>query len=120
MTESRRESVPQFKGTEFASYFERADSGRSRSEGAISVHHGGSSRFRGRTNPFPAARYHSPIFAPAPVPRELSVTAHGPGGVVFGVRHRTELASGVPFPPESFLTLSGLPLLRRLLGQASR
>ena len=79
-----------------------------------SVDHDGRGVFKGVSQPFTAARYHSLIVA-APLPPDLEATAHSDDGTLMGLRHRTLPIHGVQFHPESVLTDEGHHLLRNFL-----
>ena len=79
-----------------------------------SVGHDGKGVFKGISQPFTAARYHSLIVA-GPLPEELEATAHAEDGTLMGLRHRTLPIHGVQFHPESVLTAEGHQLLRNFL-----
>jgi anthranilate synthase/aminodeoxychorismate synthase-like glutamine amidotransferase len=79
------------------------------------IHHNGKGVFRGMSNPFEAARYHSLVIRKDSVPAELEVTAWTDENEVMGVRHRNRPMEGVQFHPESFMTPEGHTLLRNFL-----
>jgi len=79
------------------------------------IHHDGKGVFRGMSNPFEAARYHSLVIRRDSVPPELEVTAWTDENEVMGVRHRDRPTEGVQFHPESFMTPEGHTLLRNFL-----
>jgi len=79
------------------------------------IHHDGKGVFRGMSNPFEAARYHSLVIRRDSVPPELDVTAWTDENEVMGVRHRNRPTEGVQFHPESFMTPEGHTLLRNFL-----
>jgi anthranilate synthase component II len=79
-----------------------------------SIHHDGQALFKGVSQPFVAARYHSLVSAD-PVPSELEACAHTEDGTIMAVRHRTHPVHGVQFHPESVLTSEGHQLLRNFL-----
>jgi len=66
---------------------------------ATSVTHDGRGLLTGLPQPFHAGRYHSLIVAEDTLPRDLNVTARGPGGVPMGVRHATHPTVGAQFHP---------------------
>lgn len=71
------------------------------------VEHDGAGIFKGLSNPFEAARYHSLVVEEASLPDALRITAWSgePGGrIVMGLAHRAWPLFGVQFHPESFLT----------------
>ncbi len=78
------------------------------------IAHGGEGLFRGLSNPFPAARYHS--LAALDLPPCFEVTARtADRGELMAVRHRERPLSGVQFHPESYLTPEGSALLANFL-----
>ena len=79
-----------------------------------SVGHDGKGVFKGISQPFVAARYHSLIVA-GPLPPDLEATAHAEDGTLMGLRHRGLPIHGVQFHPESVLTAEGHQLLRNFL-----
>ena len=79
-----------------------------------SVRHDDRGVFRGLTQGFEAARYHSLVVA-APVPEALEPAAHTDDGTIMGLRHREYPVHGVQFHPESVLTGEGRRLLRNFL-----
>ncbi len=83
------------------------------------IHHDGRGVFAGLPNPFIATRYHSLIVPEATLSDELEVSAYAeyPGHPreVMGLRHRQYPIHGVQFHPESFLTESGIELLKNFL-----
>ena len=79
------------------------------------ISHDGKGVFAGLSDPFEAVRYHSLAIQPDSVPEVLEVTAHSPGGIIQGVRHRELSVEGVQFHPESILTEVGKALLQNFL-----
>lgn len=82
------------------------------------LHHDAQGLFSGLENPFVATRYHSLVIDPATVPDELAVSAWtDTGGTrqIMGVRHRQFKLEGWQFHPESFLSETGIEMLRRFL-----
>ncbi len=79
-----------------------------------SVNHDGQGVFKGISQPFTAARYHSLTVA-NPLPADLEATAHAEDGTLMGLRHRSLPIHGVQFHPESVLTSEGHRLLRNFL-----
>jgi para-aminobenzoate synthetase component 2 len=80
------------------------------------IEHDGSPFYEGVPQPFRATRYHSLAVVDATVPDELEVTSRTLGGVIMGLRHRTEPVFGVQFHPESVLTEGGYRMLGNWLG----
>jgi para-aminobenzoate synthetase component 2 len=79
------------------------------------IFHDGRTIFAGLKNPFPAARYHSLVVAPAGLPDCLEISARSADGAIMGLRHRLFPVEGVQFHPESILTEEGLKLLENFL-----
>ena len=86
------------------------------------IRHDGRGIFRGVSNPFDAARYHSLIVERSSLPEELEVaaeTVEGAGGsqsgIVMALRHRRYPVHGVQFHPESIMTAPGMRLLENFL-----
>ena len=70
-------------------------------------------------DPLVAVRYHSLGFKPDSIPDALEVTAHSPGGIIQGIRHRELPVEGVQFHPESILTEVGKALLQNFLNKSA-
>ncbi|MHB1276197.1 MAG: glutamine amidotransferase-related protein, partial [Candidatus Humimicrobiaceae bacterium] len=66
-------------------------------------------------NPFEAARYHSLIIKNNSIPACLEISAQTTDGIIMGIRHNKYPIEGVQFHPESFLTPSGLNLLKNFI-----
>ncbi len=83
------------------------------------IQHDNRGFFAGLPNPFIATRYHSLVIEPTSLPLELEVSAWVVGSdgarTIMGVRHRVHPLEGWQFHPESFLTETGIELLRRFL-----
>ena len=71
--------------------------------------------YRGISNPFLAARYHSLIVERRSLPRDFIVTAQTQDRVIMGIRHRRYPAQGVQFHPESVMTPEGKKILKNFL-----
>lgn len=82
------------------------------------VRHSECGLFSGLENPTKVARYHSLMIKPA-LGSDLEITAMTDDDVIMGISHKKYCLHGVQFHPESFLTESGLQLLKNfvLLGQ---
>ena len=78
------------------------------------VDHDGQGIFKGISQPFTAARYHSLVVAD-PLPADLEACAHTEQGTLMGMRHRSMPIHGVQFHPESVLTTEGHQMLRNFL-----
>jgi anthranilate synthase component 2 len=83
------------------------------------IHHGGTSVFRGINGDFLATRYHSLTIAPDSLPVDLEVTASADDDVTMGVMHRSHPVHGVQFHPESIASENGHQLLRNFLDLAA-
>ncbi len=68
--------------------------------------------FRGMTEPFQAARYHSLAAPEDALPDCLTVTARTDDGEVMAVEHTQYPIFGVQFHPESILTPAGYDILQ--------
>jgi anthranilate synthase/aminodeoxychorismate synthase-like glutamine amidotransferase len=79
------------------------------------IFHDGRTIFKDLENPFKAARYHSLIIKKSTVPNDFEISARTEGGTIMGIRHRKYRLEGVQFHPESFLTSSGMKLLKNFL-----
>lgn len=79
------------------------------------IYHKGVGIFADLPSPLIATRYHSLVVAPESLPECLTVTANTIDGVIMGVQHKTLPVYGVQFHPESFLTVSGRPMLQNFL-----
>ena len=79
------------------------------------VFHDGKSIFKEIKNPFTAARYHSLIINKDTVPIEFDISAWTEYGVIMGIRHKKYKLEGIQFHPESFLTPSGLKILKNFI-----
>src|SRR5665811_567340 len=79
------------------------------------VFHDGKSIFKEIKNPFTAARYHSLIINKDTVPIEFDISAWTKDGVIMGIRHKKYKLEGIQFHPESFLTPSGLKILKNFI-----
>ena len=71
--------------------------------------------FAGMPMPFQATRYHSLVVDPQQLPDCLSITARTEDDVIMGLTHRSHPVVGVQFHPESFLTESGMLILKNFL-----
>ena len=79
------------------------------------VFHDGKSIFKEIKNPFTAARYHSLIIKRDSVPIDFDVSAWTEDGVIMGIRHKKYKLEGIQFHPESFLTPTGLKILKNFI-----
>ena len=86
------------------------------------IRHDGRGIFRGVSNPFDAARYHSLIVERSSLPEELEVAAETveaagglQSGLVMALRHRRYPVHGVQFHPESIMTDPGMRLIENFL-----
>ena len=79
------------------------------------IYHDGKTIFSGLPNPFEAGRYHSLIVEPETLPSCLEISARTAAGEIMAIRHKSYVAEGVQFHPESILTKVGHDLLRSFL-----
>jgi anthranilate synthase/aminodeoxychorismate synthase-like glutamine amidotransferase len=79
------------------------------------IHHDEQGLFAGVPQDCPMGRYHSLAADPGRMPECLRVTGWSRDGMVMAVAHRTELAFGVQFHPESVLSPDGPRLLANFL-----
>lgn len=79
------------------------------------IYHDGKTIYTGIKNPFEAARYHSLILKKDSIPESLEITARTEDGIVMGVRHKNFRLEGIQFHPESFLTPTGLQILKNFI-----
>jgi len=67
------------------------------------------------SSPFTAARYHSLIISKDTVPPDFDISAWTEDGLIMGIRHKKYKLEGIQFHPESFLTPSGLKILKNFI-----
>jgi len=79
------------------------------------VMHDGKGIFDGVESPFTAARYHSLIISKDTVPDDFEISAWTEDSAIMGIRHREYKLEGIQFHPESFLTPSGLKILKNFI-----
>jgi anthranilate synthase/aminodeoxychorismate synthase-like glutamine amidotransferase len=83
------------------------------------IFHNNHNLFEGLANPFEATRYHSLVIEPSTLSPQLEITAWADapdgGREIMGVRHKEHPTFGLQFHPESFLTPSGVDILRKFL-----
>ena len=79
------------------------------------MHHDGTSVFRGLPSPFQATRYHSLVVDRDTLPDDLRVTAHLEDGTIMVLAHRELPIHGVQFHPESIASEHGHALLKNFL-----
>lgn len=73
------------------------------------------SLYRGMTDIFTAARYHSWVVDKNYIPEVLEVNCVDQKGQVMGISHREYNIKGVQFHPESYLSDYGLQMIRNFL-----
>lgn len=81
------------------------------------MHHTGTSVFKGLPSPFEATRYHSLVVDAATLPDCLEVTAKLDDGTIMGLAHKTKPMHGVQFHPESIASEHGHALLKNFLDE---
>jgi anthranilate synthase/aminodeoxychorismate synthase-like glutamine amidotransferase len=79
------------------------------------IYHDNKTIFKGLTNPFRAARYHSLIIKKSSIPSIFKISATTEDDIVMGIRHKKYRLEGIQFHPESFLTPSGIKILENFL-----
>ena len=79
------------------------------------IYHDSKTIFKNLVNPFDAARYHSLIIKKDTIPSCFEISAQTGDGIIMGIRHNKYPLEGVQFHPESFLTPSGLSLLKNFI-----
>jgi anthranilate synthase/aminodeoxychorismate synthase-like glutamine amidotransferase len=79
------------------------------------IYHDNKTIFKGLTNPFRAARYHSLIIKKSSIPSIFEISATTEDDIVMGIRHKKYRLEGIQFHPESFLTPSGIKILENFL-----
>ncbi len=84
---------------------------------ASTIRHDGRGVLRGLPNPFEAARYHSLIVVPSPLPADLEVSAWSGDRTIMACRVPGRRVEGVLFHPESFLTPEGPRIFANFLEQ---
>lgn len=83
------------------------------------IRHDGSGLFKDIDGEFPATRYHSLIVERTTLPRELTVNAETPDGLIMGLRHARLPIHGVQFHPESIASAHRPHLLKNFLELAA-
>jgi anthranilate synthase/aminodeoxychorismate synthase-like glutamine amidotransferase len=78
---------------------------------ASPIKHNKKGLFKGLSEMFDAARYHSLIIDKNTVPASLEITAETEDGIIMALKHRDYPIYGVQFHPESILTVEGKKLL---------
>ena len=81
------------------------------------VRHRNERLFEGCPAPMHAARYHSLVIERDSLPRELTVDAETPDGVVMAISHRRRPLYGIQFHPESFGTSGGDQIILNFLAR---
>ena len=79
------------------------------------MHHEGSSVFKGLPSPLEATRYHSLVVERETLPDALEVTAWLEDGTIMGLQHKTKPIHGVQFHPESIRSEHGHAMLKTFL-----
>ncbi len=77
------------------------------------IEHNQQSLFKDLKSPFKATRYHSLVLAD--IPEILEIHARSPDNQIMAIAHKTKLAFGVQFHPESFLSTQGLLIFKNFL-----
>ena len=79
------------------------------------VHHDGKGAYRDLANPLTVTRYHSLMAEPTGLPDCFEVSARTEDQLIMGIRHKERPIEGVQFHPESYLTESGIDMIRNVL-----
>ncbi len=79
------------------------------------MHHNGTSLFKGLPSPFQATRYHSLVVDRDTLPDCLEVTAWLEDGTIMGLAHKTLPIHGCQFHPESIASEHGSAMLKNFL-----
>ena len=83
------------------------------------IHHNEQGIFQGIPNPMIATRYQSLVIKPDTLSDEFEIIAWadspGEGQEIMAIQHREHPTYGVQFHPESFLTESGIELLKNFI-----
>ena len=64
------------------------------------------------------ARYHSLVVDPDSLSDELETTAKTEDGIIMGIRHKKHVLEGIQFHPESFMTSTGMTIMKNFLRSA--
>ena len=81
------------------------------------MHHNGTSLFKGLPSPFQATRYHSLVVERDSLPDCLDVTAWLEDGTIMGLAHKTLPIHGCQFHPESIASEHGHAMLKNFLDE---
>jgi len=76
------------------------------------ITHDGKTIYRGISQSFDAARYHSLIIERDSLPESLEISAETSDGIIMGVRHKNFPIEGIQYHPESVLTAEGENLIK--------
>nr|MBS0037113.1 aminodeoxychorismate/anthranilate synthase component II [Saprospiraceae bacterium] len=68
--------------------------------------------FKDIKTPLHTGRYHSWVVNPNSMPEELCVSCEDEEGEIMGIRHRSLPIEGLQFHPESYMTTSGIEMLK--------
>ncbi|GAA0177472.1 aminodeoxychorismate/anthranilate synthase component II [Clostridium sediminicola] len=80
-----------------------------------SVTHDNSLVFKGLSNPFTGARYHSLAIKRGNLPKELKIIAEVQDGEIMAVKHEKYPLIGLQFHPESVLTTEGMKIIQNFI-----
>ena len=81
------------------------------------MHHNGTSLFKGLPSPFQATRYHSLVVDRDTLPDCLEITAWLEDGTIMGLAHKTLPIHGCQFHPESIASEHGHAMLKNFLDE---
>jgi anthranilate synthase component 2 len=81
------------------------------------MHHNGTSLFKGLPSPFQATRYHSLVVDRDTLPDCLEITAWLEDGTIMGLKHKELPIHGCQFHPESIASEHGHAMLKNFLDE---
>ncbi|MBL4749579.1 MAG: aminodeoxychorismate/anthranilate synthase component II [Amylibacter sp.] len=81
------------------------------------MHHNGTSLFKGLPSPFQATRYHSLVVERGTLPDCLEITAWLEDGTIMGLAHKELPIHGCQFHPESIASEHGHAMLKNFLDE---
>jgi anthranilate synthase component 2 len=81
------------------------------------MHHNGTSLFKGLPSPFQATRYHSLVVDRDTLPDCLEITAWLEDGTIMGLAHKELLIHGCQFHPESIASEHGHAMIKNFLNE---
>lgn len=82
------------------------------------ISHDQSVIFQGIKSPFDAVRYHSLVIDRKSLPEDFTIEAESSDGEIMAIKHRSKCIWGIQFHPESYLTESGMQMIKNFTGAA--